>query len=478
MSDKQKTLKKPITLTGKGLHTGMQVELTFKPAPENHGYKFKRVDLEGSPIVNAIAENVADTSRGTTLEENGVKVGTVEHVVAALYGLGIDNVLMEINKPEAPIIDGSSKFIIKAIKEAGIAEQKEEKRYYEIKEKICYSDEKKGVEIVAFPDDKLSVNVLIDYNSRVLGNQYATLNNLSEFEDEVASCRTFVFFHELEFLLKNNLIKGGDLDNAIVILEKEVPQEELDRIADLFKKPRIRRKPEGVLNNLDLYFSNEPARHKLLDLLGDISLIGRPVKGRIVASRPGHFANNQFALQVKKMIRQEEGKMAVPSYDPEARPLYNIGEIMNILPHRPPFLLVDKILEMNDKSIVGLKNVTMNEAFFTGHFPGEPLMPGVLQIEAMAQVGGIFALNSVEDPDNYSTYFLKIDKVKFKNKVVPGDTLLFRLENLAPIRRGIVHMFGQAFVGDKVVAEGELMARIVKDGNTGDTKKKQKVSKQ
>lgn len=478
MSDKQKTLKKPITLTGKGLHTGMQVELTFRPAPENHGCKFRRIDLDGTPTVNAAAENVADTSRGTTLEENGVRVATVEHVMAALYGLGIDNVIMEINKAEAPIIDGSSKFIIKALKEAGIIEQNEEKRYFEIKEKISYIDEKKGVEIVAFPDDKLSVNVLIDYNSKVLGNQYATLNNLSEFENEIASCRTFVFFHELEFLLKNNLIKGGDLDNAIVILEKEVPQEELDRIADLFKKPRIRRKPEGVLNNLDLYFSNEPARHKLLDLMGDISLIGRPVKGKIVASRPGHYANNQFALQVKKMMQQEEGKMTVPVYNPEIPPVYNVGNIMNLLPHRPPFLLVDKILEITDTSIVGLKNVTMNEDFFTGHFPREPIMPGVLQIEAMAQVGGILALNSVPDPDNYSTYFLKIDKVKFKHKVVPGDTLLFHLESLAPIRRGIVHMFGQGFVGDKVVTEGELMARIVKNSNPADKKRTEKDKKQ
>ncbi len=472
MSDNQKTIKKPITLSGKGLHTGQQVELTFRPAPENSGYKFKRIDLEGSPTVNAAAENVSDTSRGTTLSENGVKIGTVEHVLAALYGLGIDNVIMDINREETPIIDGSSKFMVKALREAGLQEQKEEKQYFEIKEKICYTDEKKGVEIVAFPDDKLSVNVLIDYNSKVLGNQYATLHKLTDFEEEIAACRTFVFFHELEFLLKNNLIKGGDLDNAIVILEKEVPQEELDRIADLFKKPRIRRKPEGVLNNLELYFSNEPARHKLLDLVGDLALIGRPIKGKVLATRPGHYANAEFSSLVKEMIKHEESKLSIPSFDPNNPPLYDVNDIMNCLPHRPPFLLIDKIIEMNDKSIVGLKNVTMNEDFFSGHFPKEPIMPGVLQVEAMAQAGGILALNSVSDPENYSTYFLKIDKVKFKHKVVPGDTIIFHLESITPIRRGIVHMFGQAFVGNKVVMEGELMARIVKNETASTSTKK------
>ncbi len=462
MLKKQRTIKKPVTLSGKGLHTGMVVDLTFKPAPDNHGYVFQRVDLEDKPLVHAFAEFVTDTSRGTTIEEKGVRIGTIEHVMAALYGLEIDNVIMEISGPEAPIIDGSSKFIVKALKEAGIVEQKENKNYYEVKEKLVYHDEAKGIEISVFPDDKFSVDVMIDYNSKVLGHQYASLAKLQDFEHNVAPCRTFVFFHELEFLLKNNLIKGGDLENAIVILENEVPQEELDRIADLFNKPRIKRNSEGVLNNLNMYFTNEPARHKLLDILGDFSLIGRPIKGKIVASRPGHFANNQLARKIKNMIRQEETKRVFPDYDPAEEPVYNVNQVMNILPHRPPFLFVDKIVAMTDSTIVGVKNVTMNEGFFIGHFPNEPIMPGVLQVEAMAQVGGILVLSSVPDPDNYSTYFLKIDKVKFKRKVVPGDTLVFKLEYLAPVRRGIVYMFGQAFVGSDVVLEGELMAQVVR----------------
>ncbi len=462
MSKKQKTIKKPVTLSGKGLHTGLQVDLTFKPAPENHGYAFQRIDLEDKPVIHASAEFVTDTSRGTTIEENGVRIGTIEHIMAALYGLEIDNVLMEISGPEAPIIDGSSKFVVKALKEAGLIEQLANKNYYEIKEKIVYSDHEKGIEIIIFPDDKFSVNVMIDYNSKVLGHQYASLAKLQDFENEISPCRTFVFFHELEFLLKNNLIKGGDLENAIVILDKEVPQEELDRIADLFNKPRIKRNSEGVLNNLDMYFSNEPARHKLLDILGDLALIGRPLKGKIVASRPGHYANNQLARKVKSIIRQEETKHQFPAFDPKAEPFYNVNQIMGILPHRPPFLFVDKIVAMTDSTIIGVKNITMNEDFFIGHFPGEPIMPGVIQVEAMAQVGGILVLSSVPDPENYSTYFLKIDKVKFKRKVVPGDTLVFKLEYRSPLRRGIAYMFGQAFVGENLVMEGEMMAQIVK----------------
>ena len=463
MLKKQKTIKKPVTISGKGLHTGLPVELTFRPAPGNHGYVFQRVDIENKPLVHASAQFVTDTSRGTTIEENGMRVGTIEHVMAALYGLEIDNVLMEITGPEAPIVDGSSKFIVRAIKEAGIVEQEEEKNYYEIREKLVYSDKDKGIEIVVFPDDDFSVDVLIDYNSRVLGHQYASLSKISDFESEIAPCRTFVFFHELEFLLKNNLIKGGDLENAIVILEHEVPQEELDRIADLFNKPRIKRNSEGVLNNLDMYFTNEPARHKLLDIMGDFALIGRPVKGRVVATRPGHFANNQLARKIMNLIREEEAKRVYPDFDLTSQPVYDVKSIMKILPHRPPFLLVDKIMAMTDSSIIGVKNVTMNEGFFVGHFPSEPIMPGVLQVEAMAQVGGILVLGSVPDPENYSTYFLKIDKVKFKRKVVPGDTLVFKLEFLTPLRRGIAYMSGQAFVGDELALEGELMAQVVRN---------------
>jgi UDP-3-O-[3-hydroxymyristoyl] N-acetylglucosamine deacetylase / 3-hydroxyacyl-[acyl-carrier-protein] dehydratase len=462
MSKKQKTIRKAVTLSGKGLHTGLQVDVTFRPAPENHGYVFKRIDLENQPLIRAVAENVVDTARGTTIAENGVKIGTIEHLMASLYGQEIDNVLLEINGPEAPIIDGSAKFVVRALKEAGIVDQEQDKNYYKINEKISYSDPDKNIDISIYPDDKFSVDVMIDYNSRVLGNQYATLSDLRDFENEIAPCRTFVFFHELEFLLKNNLIKGGDLENAIVILENEVPQDELDRIADLFNKPRIKRNSEGVMNNLEMYYSNEPARHKLLDLLGDLSLIGRPIKGRIVATRPGHLANNLFSRKICSIIRQEETESIFPEYDISGKPLLNVQQIMNLLPHRPPFLLVDKIVAMTETTIVGVKNVTMNEGFFIGHFPDEPIMPGVLQVEAMAQVGGILVLSSVPDPENYATYFLKIDRVKFKRKVIPGDTLIFKLQYMSPLRRGIVHMRGQAFVGNELAMEGEMMAQIRK----------------
>ena len=462
MSDKQTTLSQPVKLSGRGLHTGYEVEIIFKPAPPNHGYKFKRIDHKDAPIVKALVTNVVDTSRGTTIEENGVRIHTIEHVMAALKGLMIDNVLIELNGPETPIMDGSSRKFVEALKEVGTEEQDEERNYYEIKEKMEFRDEENQIEIVVFPDKEFSVNVLIDYKSKVLGHQYATLDEHTDFQQEVASSRTFVFFHELEFLLKNNLIKGGDLENAIVIMEESVPQEELDRIADLFNKPHVKVKPEGVLNNVDLHYNNEPARHKLLDMMGDLALIGQPIKGRIVAKKPGHHANTELAKTILKEIKKESSKDYIPKIDLNQEPLLNVNQIKQYLPHRPPFLLVDKVVHMDQSSIIGLKNVTMNEGFFVGHFPDEPIMPGVLQVEAMAQAGGILALNTVPDPENYSTYFLKIDKVRFKKKVVPGDTLLFKLDLSAPIRRGIVSMNGQAFVGDTIVMEGELTAEITK----------------
>lgn len=463
MSDKQRTIVNPVRLSGRGLHTGYEVEIQFKPAPVDHGFKFQRTDLKERPIIKAHVDNVVDTSRGTTLEENGVRVHTIEHVMAALGGLGLDNLLIELNGPEAPILDGSSRRYAETLKEAGIEEQDEDRNYYHIKEKIEYRDEENQIELAVYPDDQLSIQVLIDYNSKVLGHQYANFEEDTDFLQELAPSRTFVFFHELEFLLKNNLIKGGDLENAIVIMENPVPQEELDRIADLFNKPRVKVKPEGVLNNVDLHYTNEPARHKLLDILGDIALIGRPIKGRIIAKKPGHHANSEFSRKIADTIKKEATQEAIPQVDPNQPPLLNVNQIKQYLPHRPPFLLVDNILEMDQSSIIGLKNVTMNEGFFVGHFPSEPLMPGVLQVEAMAQVGGILALNTVPDPANYLTYFLKIDKVRFKRKVVPGDTLIFKLELSNPIRRGIVTMNGQAFVGNQVVMEGELTAQITKN---------------
>ena len=461
MSQMQKTIKESVSLSGKGLHTGFEVQVTFHPAPINHGFKIQRVDLEGKPFITPIADNVVDTSRGTTLEENGVQVHTIEHLLASLVGLELDNILMEFTGPEAPILDGSSIKYVEALKKAGIVEQEAEKNFYVIKERTVFRDEENNIELVAYPDDQFSIDVMVDYNSKVLGHQYASYHPSHDFEKEIAPSRTFVFFHELEYLLKHNLIKGGDLQNAIVIMENEVSQEELDRMADLFNKPHVKVK-EGILNNVDLRFSNEPARHKLLDIIGDLALIGRPIKGKIVASRPGHFANTQLAKIIKDNIKKELSRIAIPKYDPAKKPVYDINQIKELLPHRFPFLLIDKVIELNENSVVGIKNVTMNENFFLGHFPNEPIMPGVLQIEAMAQVGGILALSKVEDPENYQTLFLKIDKVKFKRKVIPGDTIIFRLELISPIRRGLVNMFGQAFVGDDLAMEGELMAQVSK----------------
>jgi UDP-3-O-[3-hydroxymyristoyl] N-acetylglucosamine deacetylase/3-hydroxyacyl-[acyl-carrier-protein] dehydratase len=421
------------------------------------------VDLPGKPVIDALAEYVTDTSRGTTLVQNNASVSTIEHVLAAFHGLRVDNALIELNGPEAPIMGGASWMFVQAIKEAGIVDLKEDRNYFVVKQKITFSDEEHGVDLIVYPDDHFSVNVLIDYNSRILGNQYAILDSIDDFEEKISRSRTFVFFHELEPLFKMGLIKGGDLDNAIVILEKEVEQSEIDRIAKLFDRPGISTHTAGILNNTELRYPNEPARHKLLDLMGDLALVGYPIKGKVVATRPGHHANTRLARIMRQEMKKAFSKRDIPVYDPSQPPVFTVEDIKKRLPHRFPFLLVDKVISLDETSIVGIKNVTFNESFFQGHFPEEPIMPGVLLVEALAQTGGLLVLSTVEEPEKYSTYFLKIDKLKFKHKVVPGDTVILKMELADVMRRGIVTMFGQAFVGNNLVLEGEMTAQVVKN---------------
>ena len=461
---KQKTLKSEFSVSGKGLHTGVHVTATFKPAEVNTGYRIKRIDLEGEPIIEALAENVTETTRGTVVSstaDKNVKVSTIEHALAALYTAGIDNCLIEVDAAELPILDGSAIIYCNKIEEVGIQEQEEEKEYYVVKKRIKVFDPEAGSSLIVLPDDELSMDVMIEFNSPVLSNQFASLELLSAFKSEIAASRTFVFVREILPLLQMNLIKGGDLDNAIVIHDKEMPKEDLDRLADLMNVPRKQVSELGYLNNKPLVYKNEPARHKLLDLLGDLSLIGRPLKGRIVATKPGHTINTTLAKKIRKELRYQN--VQAPSYDPNKEPIFGINDIRRMLPHRYPMQLVDKVIEMGKNHIVGVKNITSNEPFFQGHFPEEPVMPGVLQVEAMAQVGGLLVLSQVEDPERYSTYFMKIDNVKFRQKVVPGDTLIFHLSFITPIRRGCAVMKGYAFVGEKIVSEAEFMAQIVKN---------------
>ncbi len=461
---KQTTLKQAVTVSGVGLHTGANVNLTFMPAPVNHWYKFQRTDVEGQPVIEADCELVTDTSRGTTLEKNGVKVSTVEHALAALVGLEIDNVLLQIDGPEMPIMDGSSIMFVEKLLEAGIVEQEAEREYFHVPVNVHYNDNANGVEMVAMPLDDYRATVMVDYNSPVLGSQHATITNLSEFESQIASCRTFCFLHELEMMLNNNLIKGGDLNNAIVIVDRVVEDDEMDRLAKIFNKPKVEVRKEGILNNVDLRFQNEPARHKLLDLLGDLALIGMPIRAQLMAARPGHASNVAFAKKIKALIKKTKKKTnnEAPVYNPNVKPLYEHKEISKFLPHKHPFLLVDKIMEKSATHVLAIKNITGDQYFFNGHFPNDPIFPGVLQLEAMAQAGGVLVLSEVENPEDYATLFLKIDNARFKDKVVPGDTLIMKLELTEPIRRGICLMKGRCYVGEKLVSEADMMAQIVK----------------
>ena len=458
---KQKTIKNEISLTGVGLHTGKEVTMTFKPAPINNGFTFVRVDLQGQPVIEADANYVVNTQRGTNLEKLGVKIQTPEHVLAALVGCDLDNVIIELDASELPIMDGSSKYFVEAIEKAEIEEQDAKRNVYVVKEVISFTDETTGSEILVMPSDDYQVTAMVDFGTKVLGTQNATMKSIADFKEEIANSRTFSFLHELESLLENGLIKGGDLNNAIVYVDKEISDSTMENLKKAFGKDKISVKPNGVLDNLTLHYPNEAARHKLLDVVGDLSLIGVRIQGKIIANKPGHYVNTQFAKKLAKIIKIEQ-RNHVPVYDLNQEPLMDIHKIMAVLPHRPPFLLIDRIIEMSSSHVVGLKNVTMNENFFVGHFPEAPVMPGVLIVEAMAQTGGILVLSTVPDPENYLTYFMKIDNVKFKHKVLPGDTLIFKCELISPIRRGICHMQANAYANGKLVTEAELMAQIAR----------------
>ena len=459
--NKQKTLNGSFSLFGKGLHTGLSLTVTFNPAPENYGYKIQRIDLPGEPIIDAVAENVTETTRGTVLTKGEARVSTVEHAMAALFALGIDNCLMQVNGPEFPILDGSAKYYVENIERIGLKEQNAEKDVFVIKSKIEIKDENTGNSIIILPDEKFSLNVLVHYESGILYNQYATLEDMEDFKEEIASSRTFVFVRELEPLLHLGLIKGGDLDNAIVIYEREMPKDKYDQLADVLGVPHMDAKKLGYLNHKPLVWNNEPARHKLLDIIGDLALIGKPLQGRIIATCPGHTINNKFARAMRKIIREHQ--IQAPIYDPNREPIMDIKRIKELLPHRNPMLLVDKVTELGSNYIVGTKNVTMNEPFFTGHFPDEPVMPGVLLIEAMSQCGALLVMNMLDEPEKYSTYFLKIDRIAFHKKVVPGDTLIFKIEQTVPLRHGIAMMKGYVFVGEKLVAEAQFTGQIIKN---------------
>ena len=461
MSKKQKTILSEISLSGVGLHTGNNVTMTLKPAPINHGFAFVRIDLEGKPVIEAKAEYVVNTQRGTNLEKNGVQIQTSEHVLAAAVGLDIDNLIIEINASEPPIMDGSSKYFIEALEKAGIQEQNAQIEEYIVKEIISYKDEVTGSEIILMPADEYQITTMVDFGTKILGTQNATLDKIADFKTEISAARTFSFLHEIEMLLEKDLIKGGDLNNAIVYVDKELSENTMQKLKSAFKKDKISVKPNGILDNLTLHWANEAARHKLLDVIGDLALVGMRIRGKVIANKPGHFVNTQFAKKLSKLIKLDK-RNNVPFYDLNQPPLYDIHQIMDILPHRPPFLLIDRIIELSESHVVGMKNVTINEDFFIVHFPGAPVMPGVLQVEAMAQCGGVLVLSTVPDPENYLTYFMKMDNVKFKQKVLPGDTLIFKCDLITPIRRGICHMQAYAYANGKLVAEAELMAQISK----------------